>query len=131
MELDLNLLTLARNLSEHAAARQAVIAQNVANSDTPGYKAMDVAPFADVLAEPTPDRFAMRVSRTGHIATVPEAPAYRTAPEARFGAESPNGNTVSLEDQMMRSVEVQQTHELALGVYRKSLDILRSTLGRR
>ncbi len=131
MDLNLNLLTLARGLAGHAAARQSVIAQNVANADTPGYKAKDIAPFTEVLEQTAPDRFAMRVSRAGHLATTSEGPALRATDDARFGAESPNGNTVSIEDQMMRAVEVQQNHELALGVYRKSLDILRSTLGRR
>ena len=43
-----------------------------------------------------------------------------------LGAEAPNGNTVSLEDQMVRSTNARQTHEMAMSVYSKSLDILRA-----
>ena len=50
------------------------------------------------------------------------------APAACAGAETPNGNSVSLEDQMMRAAEVRQEHEMALGVYSKALDILRTTV---
>jgi flagellar basal-body rod protein FlgB len=38
---------------------------------------------------------------------------------------------VSLEDQMMRAADVRATHDLALGTYGKTLEILRSSLGRR
>ena len=45
-----------------------------------------------------------------------------------IGAESPNGNSVSLEDQMTRAADIRQSHDLAMGVYQKSLDILRATI---
>ena len=48
-----------------------------------------------------------------------------------MGAETPNGNSVSLEDQMMRAAEVRQEHDLALGVYTKTLEILRAAVTRR
>ena len=50
---------------------------------------------------------------------------------AAFGAETPNGNSVSLEDQMMRAAEVRQEHDLALGVYTKTLEILRTAVAKR
>ena len=51
--------------------------------------------------------------------------------QTALGAETPNGNTVSLEDQMLRAAEVRQQHELATGVYAKSLEILRAAVTRR
>ena len=50
---------------------------------------------------------------------------------AALGAETPNGNSVSLEDQMMRAAEVRQEHNLAVGVYGKALEILRTAVARR
>ena len=47
-----------------------------------------------------------------------------------MGAASPNGNDVSLEDQMIRAADLRMEQELAIGVWRKSLDILRASLGR-
>jgi flagellar basal-body rod protein FlgB len=44
---------------------------------------------------------------------------------------SPNGNTVSLETEMVRAVEVKQQHDMALAVYRTVSDIVRTSLGRR
>jgi len=44
---------------------------------------------------------------------------------------SPDGNTVSLANEMVRSVEVRQQHDMALTVYRNTSDIIRASLGRR
>ena len=43
----LEIFQLAGATARHAAARQAVVAQNIANADTPGYRARDVADFAE------------------------------------------------------------------------------------
>ncbi len=131
MNMDLGILTLARDLGSHAAARQSVIAQNVANADTPGYKAKDVTAFADAYDGLSMQGMALRTTRPGHIAGSIAATRFGVVEDTAFAAEAPNGNTVSLEDQMMRAVEAEQSHDLALGVYRKSLDILRMTMGRR
>ena len=46
------------------------------------------------------------------------------------GDASPNGNTVSLETEMIKATEVRQQHDLALATYRGGLDLLRTALGR-
>ena len=74
--------------------------------------------------------FAAKVTRPGHLAFGADPNGFAVREVTALGAESPNGNTVSLEDQMMRAAEVRQSHDMALGVYRKSLDILRASLGR-
>ena len=128
MDLNLNVLNLASTLATHASARQQLLSENVAHADTPGYRARDIADFAATL-ETAP--FAAKVTRPGHIGFGPDARRFEVRESAAFGAETPNGNSVSLEDQMLRAAEVRQEHELALGVYAKSLDILRATLSRR
>ena len=69
----------------------------------------------------------MRATRAGHLG------ASQAVPEARTlrGPGSPNGNTVSLEAEMVKAVEVRQDHEMALAIYRNTSDILRTSLGRR
>jgi flagellar basal-body rod protein FlgB len=47
----LEIFSLASAQARHAAARQAVVAQNIANSDTPGYRARDIGDFADMLRQ--------------------------------------------------------------------------------
>lgn len=129
MTPDLTLLRLASGLAAHATARQTLVSENIAHADTPGYRARDLGDFgAAVAAE---DGFAARATRPGHFAADGAGAAgLRPQETAALGAESPNGNSVSLEDQMVRAAEVRQSHDLAVGVYAKTLDILRAGLGR-
>jgi flagellar basal-body rod protein FlgB len=129
VDLKLSVLKLASQLAAHSAVRQKVIAENVAHADTPGYRARDLTDFAKTV-ESAGDPFASRVTRPGHIAFGADGNGFEAREATAFGAENPNGNTVSLEDQMMRAADARQSHQLALGVYGKSLDILRSGLGR-
>lgn len=124
----LELMRLADAMARHASDRQAVIARNVANADTPGYRSRDLPDFSEIYAAPAPDE--LRTTRRGHLS---EAPGERLQAQSfdAPGATSPNGNTVSLEVEMVRAADVRQEHELALGVYSASLDMLRSALGRR
>ncbi|QHQ36445.1 FlgB family protein [Algicella marina] len=129
MDLNLDILRAARSLAAHSADRQGVIAENIANADTPGYRARDLIPFSETYEAGGPDTFAMKSTRMGHVQSEPSLHNSETTTITAFGAESPNGNTVSLEDQMMRGVEVRQNHDLAMSVYRKTLDILRISIG--
>jgi flagellar basal-body rod protein FlgB len=121
----LELTRMAQALAAHSGARMGVIARNVAHADTPGYKAQDLPPFAEVYAA---DSGGMRATRAGHLTAgnAGFAPQAQQAP----GREAPNGNTVSLEGEMVRSVEVRQNHEMALAVYRATSDVVRASLGR-
>jgi len=128
MDLNLTLLRLASGLAAHSSARQQVLAENIAHADTPGYRARDIPDFAATL-ESGPG-FAMRTTRPGHLPFGADPNGFDARKQTALGAESPNGNSVSLEDQMMRSAEVRHNHDMAIGVYAKSLEILRTSLGR-
>lgn len=129
MDLNLNVLRLAGQLASHATARQQVIAENIAHSDTPGYRARDIEPFADMFERTVPP-FDARMTRPGHMEFGSGRYGFDVREVTAFGAELPDGNTVSLEDQMVRAAEVRRNHDMALGVYRKTMDIMRSSLGR-
>ncbi len=127
--MNLTIFNLASALSAHASARQEVISENVAHADTPGYRARDIADFGSVLD--SGPAFSARMTRPGHIPFGADPRGFDPREDAAFGAETPNGNSVSLEDQMMRAAEVRQEHELALGVYSKALEILRTAVTKR
>jgi flagellar basal-body rod protein FlgB len=121
----LELTRMAQALASHAGARMGVIARNVANADTPGYKAQDLPPFAEVFSQ---SGEGMRATRPGHFAASSDVAEMQT--ETAPGREAPNGNTVSLEGEMVKSVEARQSHEMALAVYRATADVIRASLGR-
>lgn len=130
MDLNLSVLRMASQLAAHSSARQVVITENIAHADTPGYRARDIGDFADTL-EAGAAPFQARATRPGHMEFGAGANGFEAVEVSAFGSEQPNGNTVSLEDQMMRSAQVRGSHDLALGVYRKSMDIMRLSLGQR
>lgn len=129
MTQNMNIFQLASQLAAHATQRQALIAQNTANADTPGYKAKDLTPFAESFSNN--GGMALKATRAGHLAPNTGSGTAEVVIDSLFGAESPNGNSVSLEDQMVRAAETRQQHDLAIGIYQKSLQILRTSMGRK
>lgn len=121
----LELTRMAQSLAAHSGSRMAVIAENVANADTPGYKAKDLPAFAEVFGA---GEVPMRSSRAGHLTSISSA-AMPVAVRAG-GHEAPNGNSVSLEGEMVKSVEARQNHDMALAIYRATSDVIRASLGR-
>ncbi|MFV0382878.1 FlgB family protein [Paracoccus sp. (in: a-proteobacteria)] len=124
----IEMMNMARAMTDHAARRQIIVARNVANADTPGFKTLDLEAFEDSYRRS--DMAGLRATRSGHLGSADWSPAA----SREFGVEtglSPNGNSVSLEDEMVKEAETRREHELSLGIYRSSLDLLRTSIGRR
>ncbi len=121
----LEVTRMARTLAARSGERLSLIAENVANADTPGYQARDLPDFAETYADAA---MPMRATRPGHLSA---GTALAAAAEALPGTASPDGNTVSLESEMVRAAEVRQDHQMALAIYRSTGEIIRSALGRR
>ncbi|WP_425409257.1 FlgB family protein [Hyphococcus sp.] len=117
---DLKILHTASLMARHSVQRHGQIAENIANADTPGFKAKDLEPFAQAYA---------RSERS--VVDGASAKAFRAERVETPGVASPNGNTVSLEDQMSRSTQASRDHDTALTIYSKTLSMLRSSLGGR
>lgn len=102
------------------ASRSGVIAENIANADTPNYIARDVQkPEFKQLATK-----AMRVSNARHIAS-PNSTSTARVISAPDSDAALNGNQVSLETQMMKLSDTRMNYQLASTVYRKGLDMVR------
>jgi flagellar basal-body rod protein FlgB len=129
MHQNLTLFRMAHAMASHAGTRQAVIAQNIANADTPGYRPVDVAPFRDLITKGT--QVGMRATRPSHLHTGSTAGDPRIAAAPLTGQSSPNGNGVSIEEQMLNAVETKRQHDRALAIYKSTLGILRTSIGRR
>ncbi|MEZ5914375.1 MAG: flagellar basal body rod protein FlgB [Parvularculaceae bacterium] len=104
------------------SARTSVVAENIANADTPGYVARDLKArdYKSVAGAQ-----ALKTSDPRHLAGPKgAAPAAKTvfAPD---GEASLDGNKVSLETQMMKLSETRMDYQLASGVYRKAIDLIR------
>jgi len=125
---DLKVFQTSFAMARHAGARQAMTAANMANADTPGFRALSMPSFAETF-DAAQQPAAMRATRPNHMGIGDGA---TTAMEEFSDAEaSPNGNTVSLEQEMINSVEIQREHDRALAIYKHSLDVIRMSIGRR
>jgi len=124
---NLQVFQTAYAMARHAGARQAVTAANMANADTPGYRAKAIGPFAETVK--TQSNGTLRTTRTAHLGTG-SGNALPT-PIIAVSEASPNGNAVSLEQEMINGVEIQREHNRALAIYKHSLDVLRTSIGRR
>ena len=121
---NLKIFNTASLLARHSVQRHGQIAENIANADTPGYKAKDLEPFSDAFKRS--ERARMDAQTNGFAQQAFQAKKVDIA-----GVASPDGNTVSLEDQMTRSSSAMRDHETALTVYSKALAMMRATLGNR
>ena len=121
------LMKMAQSLARHSGARQAQIAKNIANADVPGYRARDLVDFSKTYQQQQTGT-DIKTTRAGHVAGSSAAPAHATYDIG--GEASPNGNNVSVEVELARGTDAKASHELALTVYKASLDILRSSIGR-
>ena len=115
-------------------SRQKVLAQNVANADSPGYKPRDLRPQPDGrgpmgLAQAGA---SLQTERTNgahiRVGLGPSGPAGRQG--ARFETV-PSGNAVTLEEEMMKLAETQMDYQTAANLYSKSLSLLKIAIGKR
>ena len=102
--------------------RQKVISENVANSDTPGFKAKDVTSFTKMLEGTHKTGIITTDSR--HIGSSTEAPGIQTVIDKEAWGETITGNTVVLEQQAIKANEVGENYQLAVQLYRKGHDLL-------
>lgn len=125
----IEVINMARAMTDHAAQRQRVVARNIANSDTPGFQARDVNDFNAIYRDGM-STSALRGTDPRHMTR----PLWAMG-DARVIVDdaqpSPNGNTVSLEAEMVKTAVLRHEHEISIGIYRSALDILRTSIGRR
>jgi len=106
--------------------RQRVVAQNIANSSTPGFVARDLKQPADFAAAMKAGG-GLQMARTSaaHIAA-PQGSVARFSSQASPDSETTlDGNSVVLEEQMLKMSESRMAYDAAIGLYQKSMSMLR------
>jgi flagellar basal-body rod protein FlgB len=113
-------------------ARQNVLSQNVANADAPGYTAKDIKPlnFESMLKQSTPSAFNTDLMTTDprHIAVSKDDSGFEQsdAPDAQATS---TGNTVSLEEEMIKVADTQAQYQAATNIYGKAIGMFRTAIG--
>ena len=122
---------LADKMKWHQA-RQSVLAENVANAETPGYKSRDLKAysFADHVKDASSATIMTSVTSPGHISIGGgEGGGFSSVQSGDFDV-TPEGNAVTLEDEMMKVSSNQMDYQAITTLYTRSLRIIRTALGR-
>ena len=130
---DFSIFAAIRHKMKWHQTRQTMLAQNVANADTPKYRAHDLVPVDFSRALPTGvSGVAAERTHMAHIEGVSASRLGDFTAERTGGFEiTPEGNEVVLEEQMMKVTSNQMDFQLASTLYNKSLSLLKTAAGRR
>ena len=105
--------------------RQQLLSQNVANADTPGWRARDLRPFAALLGKP-PITLAGTEGATLAAGGATDAAGAATPP----GEVAPDGNGVVLDKELLKVAETDTAHELTTSVVQAWIGMFRTAIGR-
>ena len=121
----IQLFDLASRHDDWLSQRQAVVANNIANANTPGYRAMDIAPFDSAMQAA---QLQMSVTKPGHMA--PDVTASTAEPQAtneKGWDVFYSGNNVSVEQEMLKAGDVNRAYSLNMSVLKTFHRMLLST----
>jgi flagellar basal-body rod protein FlgB len=131
---DIPLLTMLRDRMAWLNQRQDVLTQNVANVDTPGFVARDLKPldFSRQLrqaAGPLRNAGQLTVTDPRHI-SIPSTTtsAFEDYP-VRDAEANPNGNSVSLEQEMIKVSDTESQFQAATNLYAKAMTMMKTAIG--
>jgi flagellar basal-body rod protein FlgB len=132
---DLPILSALRTKMQWHQERQRVLAENVSNANTPNFRPSDlVEPKFDrkgTNVDATMGSLAMMRTSATHIGVSGGAPSFRGDGGRSGFLTKPAGNSVNLEDQMMKVTANQMDYAAATSLYTRSLGLLKTAIGKR
>ncbi|TYC48595.1 flagellar basal body rod protein FlgB [Rhodobacterales bacterium] len=128
---DIPLFQALKSKMQWHQTRQGVLAENIANSDTPGFQARDVKEysFSDYLGAHEAG-LSTDVTKVGHIKGAVSGHGKAKIEEQDTFEVTPSGNSVNLEDQMMKITQNQMDYQAATTLYTKGLGLIRTALSK-
>jgi flagellar basal-body rod protein FlgB len=131
---DVPLLSMLKSRMTWLETRQNVLSQNVANADTPGYVARDVKPmdFESLLKSTQGGGFQPGLTTTDarHIAITPTSQGDFASGDSPDVEANPLGNSVSLEQEMIKVSDTQAQFQAATNLYSKAISLMRTAIGK-
>ena len=130
--LQIPLFAMLRGRLGYLSERQQLIAQNVANADTPGYLPKDLKPFSfqaqmQTLRQPDGASATPEMTQPGHMSLAPGGSTSRSKSRPATARDSEtrlDGNAVVLEEEMMKMSDARMNYDAAISFYQKSLGLL-------
>jgi flagellar basal-body rod protein FlgB len=126
---DIPLMSMLKSGMRWHEARQRVLAANVANADTPGYVAKDIA-RPDFSTKAPSSGVSLATTSPLHFAMVATSDGFAAKPE-KSGEITPRGNGVDLEDEVMQMTQNVMDFQMVSQLYSRGLDVLRTAIGKK
>lgn len=114
---------------DYMSVRQTLIAQNVANADTPGYRAHDLKSFSQAVRTVRPA--TMQATHGRHMVAELGNTEFREENRVQGWEVEPSGNQISLEEQMINAADNVRDYQLATQLMKKHVTMLKATLSTR
>jgi flagellar basal-body rod protein FlgB len=132
---DIPLFSMLRTRMQWHQERQKVLAENVANADTPNFRTRDLKPLdfgSQVLGSQVEAAGQVQVASTNpaHITGSAGNSAFAAGSNGKYDVK-PAGNAVNLEDEMMKVASNQMDYQAAISLYSRSMGLFRTALGKR
>lgn len=126
---DIPILSMLKTRLDWAQQRQRVLAENVANSDTPQFRPRDLAPLT-FDSRPKAAQVALATTESGHLPGLAGArDAFNTERKGGYDV-LPTGNGVNLEEEMMKVAANQMDYQAAASLYSRSLALIKTAIGK-
>ena len=127
---DLPIFSMLRTRMNWHQERQRLLAENVANADTPNYRPRDLAPldFAREVQQAS-GQLQRALTSPAHLSSPTATGAFATQRQGKYDVR-PAGNAVNLEDEMMKVAANQMDHQAAISLYSRSMGLIRTALGK-
>jgi flagellar basal-body rod protein FlgB len=126
----LQLFSMMKQRMAYGSERQAVLAQNIANADTPGYKARDLKPLDfKALANGEMNKLPLAVTQPGHIAFAGPNSRYAAGEQKTTFETAPTGNNVVIEEQMMQMQNNNIDYQTTTSLYQRMVAMFNTSLG--
>jgi flagellar basal-body rod protein FlgB len=126
---DIPIFSMLRTKLHWNQERQRILAENVANADTPEFKPSDLAPPNFDLATSAATPVTLLRTSPAHLASAEGAAPFDLQHGGDFEVV-PTGNAVSLEDEMMKVAANQMDFQAATALYARGLGLLRTAIGK-
>ena len=113
--------------------RQRVVAQNVANADTPGYKPKDLVPvdFGKVLKNVTnSNSVQLETTKAAHMPPPGDIQDAKSRKQKETYEVAPAGNAVIMEEQLIMSGKTVMDYNLMTNLYQKNIGMIQTAIGR-
>ena len=127
---DIPLFSMLRTRMQWHQERQKVLAENVANADTPNFRTRDLKPLDFGSQVQAAGQVRVASTNPAHITGSAGVSTFATAGNGRYDVK-PAGNAVNLEDEMMKVAANQMDYQAAISLYSRSMGLFRTALGKR